>query len=106
MNSSFFSVLLVLVAAKRLWASGGSLQGAIHDQGQTTLYSPVSEGEHEAFVKPDDELEAHGTDRSQRNLLFLEDSINRTGSLEEIVETRLNIRETAWLSFEFCILWV
>ena len=105
-NSSFFSVLLILVVAKRLWASGGSIRGAIRGHNHATLYSAISEDEHEAFVKPNDEEGVQGVSRSPRSQLLVEEPMSRSGTTAGITEARLNVRETAWLSFEFCILWV
>lgn len=106
-NSSFFSVLLLLVGARRLRASGGSIRGAIRGQGPATLYLPISEVEDEqAPLKPDNE-EGNGTSsQSPQNRLLIEEPLNMSGTIDGTIEGRLDIRETAWLSFEFCILWV
>lgn len=105
-NSSFFSVLLILVGLKRLWASGGSISGAIRGESRSTLYSPIFEDEQEAFVKPVDEGDSRAENRSPRSRLLIEDPVCGSIASEGTKEARLNVRETAWLSFEFCILWV
>lgn len=106
-NSSFFSVLLLLVAARRLWASGGSIQGALRGHDRSTHYLPVVEEEEEeqAFVKPDDEGGIQEASRSPRSRLLIEEPSNSSGIEASPSEGRLNVRETLRLSFEFCILW-
>ncbi|KAL6721573.1 hypothetical protein ACLMJK_000677 [Lecanora helva] len=105
-NSSFFSTLLILVFIKRLWASGGSMQEAVQGQDQSALYVPVPEEEREALVKSDDQGEARAEIGSPRSRLLIEEPVSTSAVTEQAAETRLTIRETAWLSLEFCILWV
>ena len=97
-NSSFLTLFLVLVAVKRLWASGGSIQRALRHDRATAEYAPII-GE-EDLAKPDDEA---GSQQSRR--LLVDDHLASSGPVKEIVTDRLNLRETVWLSFEFCILW-
>ena len=95
-----------MVGARRLWASGWSFSSAIAGQDQSKLYVPVPEVEREAFVKPSDETEAQEASRSPRSRLLIEEPMSGSGTKDVGIEGRLNTRETAWLSFEFCILWV
>lgn len=105
-NSSFFSVLLLLVAARRLWASGGSIQGVIRGHDRSTHYLPIVEEEEQAFVKPDDQQGNQEASRSPCSRLLIEEPSNSSGAEQGPLEGRLNVRETLKLSFEFCILWV
>ena len=104
MNSSFFSILLVLVAVKRLWASGGSVQGAIRGQKQASNYAPIAEDEVQTSLKPDGELDARSPSRSPQSRLLIEEPTESATSLSSI-EGRLNIQETLKLSLEFFMLW-
>ena len=97
-NSSFFTLFLVFVAARRLWASGGSIQRAFQYEAATTAYAPIVEDEE--MAKPDEEVVAQETNR-----LSIDDHMTSSGPLKEVIADRLTLRETAWLSFEFCILW-
>lgn len=105
-NSSFFSVLLILVGVKRLWASGGSIEGAIRGRGQSTLYAPIAEDEHESHAKPNDDEGMRGGNRSPCSRLLIEEPMSGSRTTESTMEVTLSVREVAWLSFEFCILWV
>lgn len=102
-NSSFFSVFLVIVAARRLWASGGSIRGAIKGGTPSTAYTPIAEEEDQQSLKPS--AGAASTSQSPQSRLLVDDSMTSAGSGESIAADRLNVRETAWLGFEFCILW-
>lgn len=55
-------------------------------------------------VKPNGE-DFEGRGHSPRSRLMVDDSMTSAGSRDTDAPGRLNIRETAWLSFEFCILW-
>lgn len=98
--------MLLLVAAKRLWASRGSIKGAIRGHDRPTHYLPVVEEEEQAFVKPDDEGGIQEASRSPCSRLLIEEPSDSPGSEASSSEGRLNVRETLKLSFEFCILWV
>lgn len=104
-NSSFFSLLLLLVAAKRLWATGGSIKGAIRGHDRSTHYLPIVEEEEQAFIKPDDDGGIQEASRSPRSRLLIEEPSKSSGVEGSPSERRLNVRETLKLSFEFCILW-
>lgn len=99
-------MLLLPVVAKRLWASRGSIRGAVQQQNQSTKYAPIVEDENQAFLKPDDEGGGHPAGRSSCHRFLIEEPMINPATAEGHAEGRLNIRETAWLSFEFCILWV
>ena len=106
-NSSFFSVLLLPVAARRLWASGGSIRGAIRGSKPITLYAPLAEGEDDARpLKLVDEEDLPPAIGSPRSRLLVEEPIASSTSTVGPAIDRLDTRQTAWLSFEFCILWV
>ena len=67
-------------------------------------YEPVADGEGGPILKPstqDSDDAAH----LPRDTLTVDDSMTNSGSAESEIPDRLTIRETAWLSFEFCILW-
>ena len=49
--------------------------------------------------------DAEGNGHSPSSRLMVDDSMTSAGSKDTDIPDRLNIRETAWLSFEFCILW-
>lgn len=106
-NSSFFSILLLLVAARRIWASGGSIKGAIRGQDQTGHYLPLVGEEGQALVKPreSDGIDGDNASRSPRSQLLIEEPLY-SEVLEGASEGPLKVRETLRLSFEFCILWV
>ncbi|KAL9101154.1 MAG: hypothetical protein Q9163_003556 [Psora crenata] len=102
-NSSFFSSFLLLVAARRLWASSGSIRGAVKGQDRSIAYQPLTDQEEQHTAKPDG-ADSETSSRSPRNRLVVDDSMTSSGS-DGGAADRLNIRETAWLSFEFCLLW-
>lgn len=97
-NSSFFTLFLVPVVVKRLWASGGSIKGALRDEGTAADYTPIV-GDEE-LAKPDEEAVSQ-----QSRQLLVDDTLVNSGLTKETATDRLNLRDTAWLSFEFCILW-
>ncbi|KAL9131827.1 MAG: hypothetical protein Q9217_000354 [Psora testacea] len=103
-NSSFFAIFLVFVAGRRLWVSGGSLRGVFKDQTPSTVYKPLTDDEEQPLAKPDGE-DIGTSSRSHQSRLLVDDSMAGSGSAEDAATDRLNIRETAWLSFEFCLLW-
>ena len=104
-NSSFFSVLLLLVAGRRLWASGFSIKGAIRGQNQSTHYVPIVAEEEQIFAKPDDQGGNREASRSPSSRLLIEEPSDSSAVKGSSLEGRLNVRETLKLSFEFCILW-
>ena len=98
--------MLLPVVARRLWASGGSVQGAIRGHDRSTHYFPVIEEEEQAFIKPDDSGANQEASGSSRSRLLIEEPSNTSAA--EVCPTagRLKVGETLKLSFEFCILWV
>lgn len=99
-------MLLLPVGAKRLWASGGSIKGAVRGHDRSIHYLPIVEEEQQVSVKPDDEGGVQEVSRSPRSRLLIEEPSNSSAVEENHSEGRLNVRETLKLSFEFCILWV
>lgn len=97
-NSSFFTLFLIPVIVRRLRASGGSLRGALRNEGAATDYAPIVEDEEPG--KPDEEI---GPQQSHR--LLVDDHLASSGPGKDITANRLSLRQTARLSFEFCILW-
>ena len=108
-NTSFFSIALFVIIVRNLYANGSKFrvwQGRI----QSSNYAPITGEEEQAFLKPDDldEVLRGGNHETREGLL---DS-QRVGSevlgsvRTEAVSGMLDVRETAKLSLEFCILWV
>ena len=97
-NSSFFVLFLVFNAARRLWVSGGSIQRALRSEHTPPEYAPIDEDE--GMIKPDEEDAAQ-----QASQLSVDDHLAGSGLTKDSNTDRLTLRETAWLSFEFCILW-
>ena len=87
-----------------MWAVGGSRRGAIKGQDEPADYEPLTEDEEHPLTKPYGE----GTEisnHSPQTRLLVDDSMTASGSVGSAVVERLSIRETAWLSLEFCLLW-
>ena len=106
-NSSFFIIFLVVVAARRLWASGGSIRGALRDEKASSAYAPIVEDEEPGTSKPveDPEDDEQTITPSSQSHLLVEESVNNPELHANPGVGRLNIRETMWLSFEFFMLW-
>ena len=85
-------------------ASGGSIRGAIKGQDRPVVYEPIAADEEGPSFKPDGESVESST-HPPRDRLVIDDSMASSGSMGNAMAGRLNVRETAWLSFEFCILW-
>lgn len=96
--------------AKYLLKSGGFWPATFHERNESSQYALLADGEG------NDTGSAYGSDRlvvenghindvSGSN--SLKDSMTSTENMGVAsTEDKLNIRETAWLSFEFSILWV
>ena len=97
-NSAFFTLFLIPVAIQRLRASGGSLRGALRNEGASADYTPILEDEE--LAKPDERI-----DSEQSHRLLVDDHLANSGPVKDIAADHLNLRETARLSLEFCILW-
>ncbi|KAG8530348.1 uncharacterized protein KY384_004850 [Bacidia gigantensis] len=103
-NSSFFTCFLVWVFLKRLWSGKGLVREAIKGTEQSAAYTPVGdEDEHLIQSKPASNPETNGY--TPQDSLLVDDSMTSLGSSRSSTSDRLSIRETAWLSLEFCILW-
>ena len=97
------------ILIRRLWRSDGSIRRVIRGGGRHGRNESIVAQEQEAFLKP-----AVSTDmlleRSSSSDAPPGDHIGMTSSLADVVsspvEGSLNVRETAKLSLEFCILWV
>ena len=92
------------MAARRLWASGGSLRGALKNQNQFSAYQPITDDEEESLAKPDGE-DIEISSQSPHRRFNVDDSMTSAASATSVTTDRLDVRETAWLSFEFCLLW-
>lgn len=57
-------------------------------------------------MKPDDEDGTQPAGRSPRSRFVIEEPMTNPAMTADNVDRPLNVRETAGLSFEFCILWV
>ena len=105
-NSSFFVIFLVFVAARRLWESGGSIRGALQDPVPSTTYAPIAENEEQGPGKPGEEEEDPPTlERSPRTQLLVDDHVQGSQADFDRRAPPLNTRETIWLSLEFFSLW-
>ena len=105
-NSSFFSILLLLVAVRRLCPSGAFAQRAICGHDRSVHYLPVVEEEEQVYIKHGDGETTQEASGSPRSPLLIEE-LSKSSRLEPSPpEGHLEVRETLKLSFEFCILWV
>ncbi|MCJ1461917.1 hypothetical protein MMC07_000516 [Pseudocyphellaria aurata] len=105
LNSSVFSVFLVIFAFKRLWATLRSgWEAGYRGQKKFIGYSPLAQSEDQTFLRQDVE------DTSQSSRGPLSHSDNTADPLliddceSELREELLNTRETAKLGFQFCLL--
>jgi len=57
-------------------------------------------------VKPDEEQRLGHDGRPPSGQLQVDDHMTSSNVIEIPPQDRLNVRETAWLSLEFCLLWV
>ncbi|MCJ1241076.1 hypothetical protein MMC14_009080 [Varicellaria rhodocarpa] len=108
-NTSFFSVFLPLILAKRLWIANGSIADVLRGKGRNSNYTPLKTAEHEAFLKPN----ALEESRVGTPILQTQSEHGDSISLDEAtiqgradsVEDKLDVRETARLGLEFSFLW-
>lgn len=108
-NTSFFSIFLLGILIRRLWGSHGSVRRVIRGGGRHGRSGSIVTQEHEAFLKP-----TTSTDlllgRSSLSNTPPEHHRGHTTALSDVVPSGagagLDVRETAKLSLEFCILWV
>lgn len=81
------------------------MAGAIRGPDSSTNYLPIVGDEGRPLVKPDEEQGARSASRSPRSRLLIEEPMTQSETISSSREDRLNVRETARLSFEFCMLW-
>ncbi|KAL8675018.1 MAG: hypothetical protein Q9168_000613 [Polycauliona sp. 1 TL-2023] len=108
-NSSFFAVLLLPVLLQRLLGSNPLWRHLFQRPQQDTKYALLAEDERNIVVKPDGDGDriadgADVTDGSGSNNPRRSMGLTEATGLEVAVD-RLSVRDTAWLSFEFAILW-
>ena len=109
-NTSFFSVFLPLILARRLWNTNGSIMDVLYGKGEDTHYAPLTTAEHEAFLKPNSPHGSRNTINtpqvlSEREGSTLPDEAIMHGKTDSVGD-KLSVRETAKLGLEFSILWV
>lgn len=109
-NTSFFSVSLVVILIRRLYATNGSINRVWRGSNESSSYTPITSEEEPAYLKPDghDEFLRGRNSGSGRGLFGgqvagseASEPAHRDGT-----EAALDVRETAKLSLEFCMLWV
>ncbi|KAL8999334.1 MAG: hypothetical protein Q9169_001760 [Polycauliona sp. 2 TL-2023] len=108
-NSSFFAVLLLPVLLQRLVDSTGLWRHVFQQRRKDTKYALLAEDERNLVVKSDGE-DGRIADGGDTNDGSGPDNPGGSTGLTEATGTeavvgRLSIRDTAWLSFEFSILW-
>ncbi|KAL8768922.1 MAG: hypothetical protein Q9209_004977 [Squamulea sp. 1 TL-2023] len=108
-NSSFFAILLVPVLLQRLLSSNGIRRHLLRQRQKDTKYVLLAEDERNTLVKTvsKDARVADGdyvNDGSNANYPTENTGTSKGVVLEAIVE-KLTIRDTAWLSLEFSMLW-
>lgn len=109
-NTSFFSISLFVILIRRLYASKGSTSRTWRGRKVSSTYTPITSAEDPADLKPDeyDEPLRGGYPGSSRGLFG-----SQAPECEALAPARpkgaegaLDVRETAKLSLEFCMLWV
>lgn len=109
-NSSFFAVLLLPVLLQRLLGPNGLWRHPIRHRSKDTKYALLAEEERNTVVETHSE-DGRLADSGNLNDGSVSDHLRGgtglpEGPAMENVEDKLSIRDTAWLSFEFSILWV
>ncbi|MCJ1224270.1 hypothetical protein MMC12_000914 [Toensbergia leucococca] len=109
-NNAFFSVSLLFIAPRRWWASKRSFKQLIHGNDQSIHYSPILDDQIQAPSKSDGENEeVRRSSQSSGGRPSLDYQIASSRSSEDVkvivVEDILDVRETAKLSLEFCMVW-
>ena len=109
-NSSFFAILLLPVLLQRLLHPGRLWRYFARQRQKDTNYAPLAEDEGNTVIKSDGEdgYTAEGGDVNDASMPEpMRGSTGFTGAAGiEAPGDKLSIRDTAWLSFEFSILWV
>ncbi|CAL8574547.1 hypothetical protein XPA_000503 [Xanthoria parietina] len=108
-NSSFFAVLLLPVLLQRLLGPNSLWRHLIRHRSKDTKYALLAEDERNTVVKTHSE-DGRLADSGNLNDGSVSDHMRGGIGLPEgpgieNVEEKLSIRDTAWLSFEFSILW-
>ncbi|KAI4279294.1 MAG: hypothetical protein LQ337_000325 [Flavoplaca oasis] len=108
-NSSFFAILLLPVLLQRLWPPGGLWRHLTRQRQKNTKYAPLAEDEQNIVIKPDGE-DGYAADGGGTNDEFMPENMRGSTGFTQAAGIgasgdRLSIRDTAWLSFEFSILW-
>ncbi|KAL8658151.1 MAG: hypothetical protein Q9226_001234 [Calogaya cf. arnoldii] len=109
-NSSFFTALLLPVLLQRLLGPNGRWRHLVPRRQTDAKYALLAEDERITVVKTGGE-EGRIADCGIVNDGSIPNNQKETTGLPEgadveAVEDRLSIRDTAWLSFEFSVLWV
>lgn len=103
-NSSCFALLLLPILIRHVATSDGASQAFFRKRGEPVKYTPLPEGDSNVFRGRTDEEES-----AVRNG-YITDASEPSGSGVDTpatdIESGLDIRETAWLSFEFSMIWV
>ncbi|KAA6408654.1 MAG: vacuolar membrane [Lasallia pustulata] len=108
-NTSFFSVSLVVILIRRLYATNGSINRVWRGSNESSSYTPITSEEEPAYLKPDghDKFLRGRNSGSGRGLFG--DQVAGSEASEPAhpdgTEAALDVRETAKLSLEFCMLW-
>lgn len=109
-NSTFFAVLLVPLLIRYIIASSGAWRSIFYKQERPVKYEPLAERDQDASGGHNSEAESalpngHITDAPVPSRSS--DASKPRGDLSVTSSNdRLDIRETAWLSFEFSMIWV
>ena len=93
------------MAARALWRSGGSIKGAWNSFEPARDYVPLVEDEERDVQKPGNVVDADGNDQSSRSRLLVDDHMTTSQHPQQVHTERLSVRETAWLSLQFSVLW-
>lgn len=109
-NSSFFSIFLLIIFLRRLWISKWDLAQVFRGGGGGVLYAQHLwiPQESEAFLKPDVEPPSpgHGTPLLGPSTMIEDVAVSPERFASAGWKVGLNDRETARLSLEFSVLWV
>ncbi|MCJ1417630.1 hypothetical protein MMC32_003974 [Xylographa parallela] len=109
LNTSFFSLFLLSSFIRQLWKNHGSIAKVMRGRTHHVRYGSVGGHEHEAFLKPDLGLDIEGVNSSSNGSLHNDESMANSKTFlhgdHPLKAAGLNVRDTAKLSLEFCILW-
>ena len=107
MNTSAFTIFLVSTLSRRLWASRGSPKRIIEQRDGYGRYGSIAGHEQEAFLKPSVRRHIHIARASLSETLSPDIGMaSHRIYLGVTSESGLDMRATAKLSLEFCLLWV